>query len=268
MNLNHAPSARSVHLLRTTALACVAMLLSSVSFAQTPNPGAKVDRAAIEQIVRDYLLSNPEIIEQASAALRVKQAEAQERATQAALKTQHAALYQHAATPVMGNSAGDVVIVEFFDYRCGYCKRVAPAVNALVKNDSNVKVVLKELPILGPESVFAARAALAAHKQGKYAEMHLGLLAADAIDEKSVLAVATRVGLDVERLQRDAKDESISKQLAENQALADALAVNGTPAFIVGNRMLPGALDEAGLATIVSAERALAKAGNTAPANK
>jgi protein-disulfide isomerase len=257
--------------LRTTVLAFIAVFLASPAFAQKPaakDAKATADRAAIEKIVREYLLSNPEIIEQASAALRARQAEAQEKATQAAIKTQHAALYQHAATPIMGNASGDVAVVEFFDYRCGYCKRVAPAVNALVKNDANVKVVLKELPILGPESVFAARAALAAHKQGKYTAMHLGLLAADALDEKSVLAVAASAGLDVERLQRDAKDESISKQLAENQALADALAVNGTPAFIVGNRMLPGAVDEAGLAAIVGAERALAKAGGAAPAKK
>lgn len=242
--------------------------LTQPALAQSPVVADKPDRTAIEQIVREYLLSNPEIIEQASAALRVRQAQAQERATQAALKTQHAALYHHAATPVLGNAQGDVVVVEFFDYRCGYCKRVAPAVNALVKNDPQVKVVLKELPILGAESVFAARAALAAHKQGKYAAMHLGLLAADALDEKSVLAVAASAGLDVERLQRDARDESISKQLAENQALADALAVNGTPAFIVGNRMLPGALDEVGLAAIVGAERALTKAANVAAAKK
>lgn len=233
------------------------MFLAAPTFAQSSGSAEKPDRAAIEQIVREYLLGNPEIIEQASAALRARQAQAQEQAAQAALKTQHAALYEHAATPVLGNAKGDVAVVEFFDYRCGYCKRVAPAIAALLKSDAQVKVIYKELPILGAESVFAARAALAAHRQGKYAEMHAGLLGSEALDEKSVLAVAAKAGLDVALLQRDAKDPAITQQLAENQALADAIAVTGTPAFIVGNRILPGAVDEAGLASIVSAQRSL-----------
>lgn len=261
MTSNFAPSA---HPFRSTVLACVALFLAAPAFAQTPESAAKPDRAAVEQIVREYLLSNPEIIEQASAALRVRQAEAQERAAQVALKTQYAALYQHAATPVLGNVKGDAAVVQFFDYRCGYCKRVAPAVSALIAGDAQVKVIYKELPILGPESVFASRVALAAQRQGKYAEMHNALIASDALDEKTVLALAEKAGLDIERLQRDAKDAATTQQLAENQALADALAVTGTPAFIIGNRITPGAMDEASLATMVKAERALAKA-NVAP---
>ena len=261
MTPDHVPS---VHPFRSTVLACIAVLLASPAFAQAADAASKPDRVAIEQIVREYLLSNPEIIEQASAALRVRQAEAQERVAQAALKTQHAALYQHAATPVLGNAKGDVAVVEFFDYRCGYCKRVAPAVNALFAGDAQVKVIYKELPILGPESVFAARVALAAQRQGKYAEMHNALIASDALDEKTILALAATVGLDIERLQRDAKDADISKQLQDNQALADALAITGTPAFVIGNRMTPGAMDEVSLAAMVRAERALAK--STSPA--
>ena len=239
-----------------------ALLLAPMLHAHTtmPTQSSAPERGAIEQIVRDYLMSHPEIIEQASAVLKARQAEAQEKAAQAALKTQHAALYEHAATPVLGSATADVAVVEFFDYRCGYCKRGAPAVKALLSADKSVRVIYKELPILGPESLYASKIALAAHRQGKYEAMHLALIDADALDEKTVLALATKAGLDMERLQRDAQSTEIAAQLVQNQQLADALGVNGTPAFVIGNRMMPGALDEERLVAIVNSTRAAAKA--------
>ena len=245
---------------RAWALVFAATFLAAPALhAQTPAPSAVPDRAAIEQIVRDYLMSNPEIIEQASAALKVRQAEAQEKATQAALKTQHVALYQHAATPVLGNADGDVAVVEFFDYRCGYCKRAAPAVKALLASDKAVKVIYKELPILGPESVFASKIALAAHRQGKYEPLHLALFESEALDEKTVLLAAAKAGLNIEQLQRDAQSTEVAAQLVQNQQLAEALGVNGTPAFVIGNRLLPGALDEERLISLVTTARAVTK---------
>ena len=157
------------------------------SGAQTP-PGP--DRDAIEAIVRDYLLNNPEIIDEAIGLLRTKR-QAEERArVQAAIRENREALLTHPMSPVSGNANGDVTLVEFFDYRCGYCKRALGTMEAVLETEANVRVVWKEFPILGPVSIFAARAAMAADRQNQYLPLHLALMKAPELTEERVFEIA------------------------------------------------------------------------------
>jgi protein-disulfide isomerase len=247
--------------LYTRAL-CSALLASTFCLAAHAAAPAKPSRPAtaltpaqIETIVHDYLLKNPGILRQASDLLqREDMVRAQQQAAQS-VEVLSKELLAGAASPVAGNPQGDVTVVEFFDYHCGYCKRVAPAVKALLDSDPNVRLVYKELPILGPDSIVAARAALAANRQGKYQGFHDALFAADSLAEPAVLALAAAQGLDVERLRADMADPAVTAELEKNVAMSTPLGINGTPGFVVGNTVAPGALDLNGLRQMVEAAR-------------
>ena len=160
------------------------------------------------------------------------------------LAERRAEILHDPAAPVGGNPDGDVTLVEFFDYNCPYCRRVAPSVAELVETDPDLRVVYKEYPILGPGSQFAARAALASAKQGKYASFHHALMEADGqVTEQTVIEVARTVGLDIERLRADMEDPAIQEAIARNLQLANALGITGTPSFIIGQELVPGAVD-------------------------
>ena len=149
-----------------------------------------------------------------------------------------------------------MTIVEFFDYRCPYCKQVVGALTQLLNDDRKLRLVFKEFPILGPDSVVAARAALAAHVQGKYHAMHEALMRArGTLDETTVLKIATSVGLDATRLQSDMNKPEIAASLDRNHRLARDLAINGTPAFVIGNHVVPGAVDLETLKKLVAEAR-------------
>ena len=170
-----------------------------------------------------------------------------------------------ASSPVGGNPAGDVTIVEFFDYNCGYCKRVAPTVKALLKSDPNVRVVYKEFAILGPPSVLAAKAALAAQRQGKYVPFHEALMSSGRATGSTIAALARNLGMDYGKLLKDMEDPAIGKTLQRTYRLASLLGINGTPAFVIGDQVVPGAIGADAMARMVSAERAKLK---SAPARK
>ena len=137
-----------------------------------------------------------------------------------------------------------MTIVEFFDYRCPYCKQVLPALQTLLKEDHKLRFVYKEMPVLGPASVTAAHAALAAQRQGKYEAFHTAMMATKGqITDETVYKVAGSVGLDVDRLKQDMSAPEIEQALKANLALADALNIRGTPGFIIGNHIVPGAID-------------------------
>ena len=163
-------------------------------------------RKAIESVIESYLLRNPEVIERAMRALEAKQEAARERAAAAALDKYRRDLFDSPAAPVGGNADGDVTLVEFFDYRCGVCRRVHPIVDELIASDGKIRRVYIEWPILGPDSVFAARAALASRHQGsaKYIRFHdLMMESRGRLDKAKVLALAGKAGLDGRRLERD-----------------------------------------------------------------
>ena len=238
-------------------LACLLALLA-VTARPVPaaDPSAPPSREAIEQIVRDYLIAHPEVIAEALRALEDRQQAEQRQRLAEAIRAHRDELLADPGAPVGGNAQGDVTVVEFFDYRCPHCRHMAPTVTQLVRDDSKIRRVYKELPILGPESVFAARAALAAHAQGKYGALHEALMAAsEPLTQESIMGIASRVGLDTARLRQDMESSEITARLRRNHALAQALGVRGTPALVVGDELVPGAVDLATLAQLVERAR-------------
>ena len=237
------------------ALAALA-LIAPVAADSHSDHAAEPDRKAVEKTVRDYLLQNPEVVEQALRRLQEKRRAEERKRAEAAIRQNGEALNAHPLSPVSGNAGGDVTVVEFFDYSCGYCKRALPAMEALLKDDANVRVVWKEFPILGPVSVFAARAAMAAERQGKYYPFHLALMKERELTEGKVLEIAGKAGLDMERLRLDMEDPRIQAYLDETRALAQKIGISGTPAFVVGGVLVPGAVDAARMKELVAAARA------------
>ena len=210
----------------------------------------------VEDVVRRIIKEQPRLILDALQDMRrQEEAEAQSKAA-AALKQKRDEIARDPGAPVAGNPDGDVVVVEFFDYRCPYCKQVAERVIETAKKDGKVKVVFKEFPILGPESVFASRAALAAQRQGKYVEYHVALMRLkEKLTDELTLRVAQSVGLDVERLKKDMASPEISRYLEKNTDLAEELNIRGTPAFIVGDKLVPGAIDVPTLEKLIAEAR-------------
>lgn len=205
---------------------------------------AVMDKAKVEQIVHDYILSHPEIITQAVQALQDREAAEEAKATTVALKSHHDELYNTKSSPTGGNPKGDVTLIEFFDYQCGYCKHTQPELDAAIKKDGKVKIVYKEFPILSPASIIAAKAALAAQLQDKYAPVHAALMAATGkLDHDRIIAIAKEAGADTDRLAKDMESPAIQKEIDANLALAQTLNIQGTPAFIIADTLVPGAID-------------------------
>ena len=213
-------------------------------------------RLAIESIIHDYLLRHPDVLIDALRAAEEKlKSEAGEKAKQA-LATRHNEVFDDPATPVGGNPKGDVTLVEFFDYRCPYCKQVQPRLEQLLAGDHELRIAYKEFPILGAVSVTAARAALAAQQQGKYEPFHNAMMAASGqITDDTVYQVAKTVGLDVDLLKRDMAAPQIEAALKANHTLADALDITGTPGFVIGDQIVPGAIELSSLKELVAEAR-------------
>jgi protein-disulfide isomerase len=213
-------------------------------------------RQAFEAIIRDYLVKHPEVIKEAMEELDRRQTVEAQAATKKKIGERAKEIYRSAGDLVLGNPKGKVTVVEFFDYNCGYCKRAIPEVEKLIQSDKDVRVVIKEFPILGPGSVFAAKAALASRSQGKYDEFHLALTRLDGVkDETSVLQVAEQVGLDLEKLKTDMESDGVTEVIGRNYSLAESLAINGTPSFIIDEALEPGYVTYDVLARHVSAVR-------------
>ncbi len=214
-------------------------------------------RAEIVAIMREALRSDPSILRDAMAAMQQDDQRQQEAAARALIVAHRAALVSEADDPVAGAPAGDVTLVEFYDTRCPYCRRLLPTMAALVKADPNLRVVYKDLPILGPDSLLEARALLAAQRQGGYLRLQDALMRGSGpATMASVRAQAEAVGLDGSKLQQDMADPSIQARLERNLQLARSLHVEGTPAFVIGDRLIPGSLDLADLQEAVAAARA------------
>jgi protein-disulfide isomerase len=228
----------SASLLAATALFAVP------ASAQTFSDG---QRSEVEGIVKDYLLKHPEVLQDAMSALDKKQQEADAAKASATIKDNNATLFNSPHQVVLGNPQGDVQVVEFFDYNCGFCKRALPDMLTLLKTDSNIKFVLKEFPVLGEGSVEAAHVAVAARMQDptgkKYIDFHQKLLGGRGpADKARALAVAKEVGFDMTRLEKDMNSDEVKTTIDEDMKLADALGVNGTPSYVVGNELIVGAV--------------------------
>lgn len=200
-------------------------------------------KKAIEAIIKEYLIANPEVLEEANQALEAKQERLQTEKLKAALAKEGAKLYRDPDSPVAGNPDGDITVAEFFDYNCGYCRKALHDIVKLTEIDPKVRVVFKEVAFIGHEaSVGASTVALAARMQGKYWEVHKALLEQKSkLDEQSALKVAEKLGLDMTRLKADMKSSKIKDEIEANAALANRLAISGTPQFLVGDRSISGA---------------------------
>ena len=207
-------------------------------------------------MVRGALKADPSILRDAVTALQSDEGQKQAQASQAALAGMEGALQRTPGDPIAGNAEGDVTLVEFYDIRCPYCRRMVPVMAELLKADRRVRVVFKDIPILGPASMVGARAVLAAQRQGGYLKMRDALMTGTPnIDAEVVRAAAQKTGLDWERLQRDMADPAIQARIDANLALARALHIDGTPAYVIGGRLLPGAVELAELQGMVAAAR-------------
>ncbi|SDD95463.1 DsbA family protein [Rhodospira trueperi] len=229
---------------------------SSPSTALAAEALSEDQKAAVRALVRDTLLDNPEIIAEALEVYQERQAAEQAARSRAAIAEHHDTLIEADADDVLGNPDGDVTIVEFSDYQCGYCKRVFPELLSVIESDGNVRLVIRELPILGPESVLAARAAVASREQGLYPEFHKALMSLKGgVSEAAVMQVAAEAGLDVDALRMDMADPDLDETFSRNISLAQALGISGTPAFVIGPELVPGALSRERLTDLIEAAR-------------
>ena len=218
---------------------------------------AVMDRAEVEKIVREYLLANPEILNEMIAELQEREQMSAAEKAKTGIAQNKEALYNDGFSHVAGNPNGDVTLIEFFDYRCGYCRKVRADLVTLMEQDSGVRLILKELPILSEASHEAAKAAIAAQNQGGdlYWKFHQAMLEADGLDSAAIYDIAAGVGLDVARLKTDMEDPAVEKKIEQTHDLASKIGVDGTPAFIIGDKLVPGALDADGLKELVEAQR-------------
>lgn len=198
-------------------------------------------RKSIEAMVREYLVKNPEILIEMSALLEGRQAKAEQQSRETAIAQNADAIFRAKNPIIAGNPNGDVTVVEFFDYNCGYCKRAFSSLVKLMETDPNVRVVLKEFPIFGERSVGAAKVAIAAQKQGKYFELHSELLKSRQVTKDSALRIAEKLGLDIEKLKQDMDKPEVQAVITETRQLAERLGIQGTPFYLVGDQTIPGA---------------------------
>ncbi|MCC6967099.1 MAG: DsbA family protein [Nitrospira sp.] len=216
----------------------------------------QVSGQSLEDIIERYIRTHPEVIEQSLQGLENKRAAEEQQRQKAALTSHQPELLNDPDSPVSGNPNGDVTVIEFFDYRCGYCKRAASALTELQHLDAGVRVVYKDFPILGEPSELASKAALASHLQGKHQAFHEALLAIkDELTKEQLFRAAKATGMDIERLDRDMNRPEWQAVIEKNRRLAKTLGISGTPAFIVGTELVPGALDLKMLQDLVSQKR-------------
>jgi protein-disulfide isomerase len=231
-----------------TRLALAAGLIVTLgAFAGHAQDVSDAQRSAIEKIIREYLVAHPEVLQEAMAELEKKQAADEAAKNQAAVKDNAEQIFNSSRQVVAGNLQGDVTFVEFFDYNCGYCKRAMDDMFSLIKSDPNLKVVLKEFPVLGPGSVEAARVAVAVRMQDKtgkkYMDFHQKLLGGRGqADKAKALAAAKEACLDVARIERDLNSDEVRLSLEESLKLAEKLGLNGTPSYVIGSNVVIGAV--------------------------
>jgi protein-disulfide isomerase len=224
---------------------------TAVAASATPAPAPVAtdfsgeQRKEIEKIVKNYLITNPEIFLEAQTALEAKMEKEQAEKLKVAIAENAKEIYRDPQADLAGNANGDITVVEFFDYNCGYCKRGLHDVIKLVESDPNVRVVFKELPILSKGSEEASRVAIASGKQGKYWDVHKAMLEAKGVmNEANALAIATKLGLDIDKLKKDMASPEVEAEIKKSEALAKKMGVNGTPHFLVGDRAIPGAPED------------------------
>lgn len=227
------------HTVKTALLASAALVMAAL----LPD-GLQADEISderVKKLVYEAILENPQIIMDAVRLLEERQEQDQAEAASRALNSERDRLENDPNAIVLGNPEGDVTVIEFFDYNCPYCRRAMSQVDVLVESDPDVRLVYREWPILGEGSEFAARAALAARKQGKYEEFHVAMMGMQGrAEEASVLKTARQVGLDIEQLRMDMDAPEVDEHIQTSMELTRALGFSGTPSFVIGDALIPG----------------------------
>jgi protein-disulfide isomerase len=229
------------------ALSIAAAMLLALPAAASAQSFSTAQRHEIESIVKDYLIAHPEVLQQVQAEIEKRQQEADAQKTRATIKKDNATLFDSPHQVVLGNPRGKVTMVEFFDYNCPHCKDAVADMLNLLKTDHDLRFVLKEFPILTPGSVEAAHVAIAVRMQdptgAKYLAFHQKLFSSRGlVDKARALAAAKAVGCDMARIERDMNSDEVKKTIAEDMKLADALGVNGTPSYVIGDQLVVGAV--------------------------
>jgi protein-disulfide isomerase len=231
------------------------VVVASTAPEMSSTTASTTDRAEIEGIVRNYLINNPEVMIEVQTALNTKQEAAQKKASTEVISENRDKIFQSPMDAVFGNPKGDVTIVEFFDYNCGYCKKALPDMDALLKSDPNLRFVMKEFPILGADSTRAHIVAKAfkALMPDKYLEFHRDLLGGEGrATEASAMAIAVKLGANEAQIREKMLSPEVTKAFNENFELANSLSITGTPSYVVGNEVVPGALGADVLAEKIS----------------
>jgi protein-disulfide isomerase len=232
---------------RIIAAVGVAMLALSLTPQARAEEFSSPQKTEIEKIVREYLIAHPEVLQEAMAELEKRQAAGEAEKHQAAVKSNAQTIFSSPRQVNLGNPQGTVTFVEFFDYNCGYCKRAMSDMFTLMKDDPKLKVVLKEFPVLGPGSVEAAQVAIAVNMQDKtgkkYQQFHEKLLGARGqADKAHALAVAKEIGMNMAQIEKDMAGAEVKETLQESFKLAEALGMNGTPSYVIGDSVVVGAV--------------------------
>ena len=214
------------------------------------------EKQAINKLIEDYIMDNPEVIFKSLEEMRKRERLQEQEGAKKNLIALEDEIMRNPTDPVGGNIDGDITIVEFFDYRCGYCKQFFTALNAVLNEDDNLRIVFKELPILGPSSELAAKAAIAASRQNLYIPFHNRMMSLKGrFDEKKLFDIAKEVGLDLTRLRKDMDLRGVQGVLDGTKALANKLSISGTPAIIVGSEIVRGAISKDRLKAMIAAAR-------------
>jgi protein-disulfide isomerase len=236
----------TLRFIRLARAAAFAGALTAAGTAAAQAPFNEAQRREIGDVVKEYLLKNPEILRDAMVELERRETESQKASQKTALSQSRDMLLNSGRDVVAGNARGDITVVEFFDYNCGYCKRALTDMQALLKGDPKIRVVLKDFPVLGPDSVEASRAALAAKRQlgpEKQFEYHVKLMETRGrINGERAIALAKEMGLDAAKLQKDMENPEVKQTIQDNVVLGDKLGLTGTPAIVVGDEVISGAV--------------------------
>lgn len=244
-----------MRIFRRAALAALLLASTAPAFAADP-VFTQAQREEIVRVVREALKADPSILRDAVASLQADDEKKEAAEAQAAIKTNGKALFSTFGDPETGNPNGDVTVVEFYDPRCPYCRKMLPGIDAMVQKDHGVRLVYKDIPVLGEASVMESRAILAAQKQGGYMKMQTALMTDPAQPNDDMIADKARAaGLDAAKLAADMKSQAVTDKLKANLSLSHAMKVTGTPTFVIGDTVIPGMVDVSQLRAAIADAR-------------
>lgn len=241
-----------------TLLAVGALVLAAAVQAQEQSQVIEpTQKSVFEEMIRNYILANPEVLIESLQIYEQNKRLAADKAARQMVTQRWEDLSNAPGSPVLGNPDGDVQIVEFFDYRCSYCITVAQQLRVAVQTDGKIRLIMKEYPILGADSAYAARVALAAAKQGQYERLHFAMMTVKGkVTKASAMELARRLNLDMDLLARDMESKEIDEEIQKNYELASSLGIRGTPTFVIGDRVVKGAIQMPDLRKLVDEIRA------------